>query len=160
MHAVSRLALHPHITNIQASWVKMGPAHAAALLRAGANDMGGVLMNESITRAAGASHGQELGPVEMERLISGAGRRPRQRTTLYGTADPRQVERSFVPASPLVAVMPTPPTTEEEEGKGSDGGKSALVGGRSVGSESTKRGSSARDGSVLLTAARRATSVS
>ena len=54
MHAIARLALHPHITNIQASWVKMGPQRAAQLLAAGCNDMGGVLMNESITKAAGA----------------------------------------------------------------------------------------------------------
>ena len=54
LHAVSRLALHPHITNIQASWVKMGPGRAAQLLTVGCNDMGGSIMNESITRAAGA----------------------------------------------------------------------------------------------------------
>ena len=60
MHAVARLALDPFITNIQASWVKMGPDGAAVCLAAGCNDMGGVLMNESITRAAGAAHGQEL----------------------------------------------------------------------------------------------------
>jgi len=84
MHAIARLALHPYITNIQASWVKMGPNRAAQLLAAGCNDMGGVLMNESITRAAGAAHGQELGPLEMERLIKEAGRVPEQRNTLYG----------------------------------------------------------------------------
>jgi FO synthase len=84
MHAVARLALDPVITNIQASWVKMGPEGAALCLEAGANDLGGVLMNESITRAAGAMHGQEIGPEQMERLIRQAGRRPRQRTTLYG----------------------------------------------------------------------------
>lgn len=54
LHAVSRLVLHPHITNIQASWVKMGPQQAGRLLAAGCNDMGGSIMNESITRAAGA----------------------------------------------------------------------------------------------------------
>ncbi|KAG7675049.1 hypothetical protein KSW81_002553 [Nannochloris sp. 'desiccata'] len=84
MHAIARLALHPYITNIQASWVKMGPNRAAQLLAAGCNDMGGVLMNESITRAAGAGHGQELGALEMERLIREAGRVPEQRSTLYG----------------------------------------------------------------------------
>jgi FO synthase len=55
MHAVARLALHPHITNIQASWVKLGPEGVAACLDAGVNDLGGTLMNESITRAAGTS---------------------------------------------------------------------------------------------------------
>lgn len=85
MHAVARLVLDPVITNIQASWVKMGPAGAALLLDAGANDMGGVLMDESITRAAGAAHGQEVSASEMQRLIRGARRTPRQRSTTYGT---------------------------------------------------------------------------
>ena len=67
MHAVARLALHPHFANIQTSWVKMGPEGAAACLRAGANDLGGTLMNESITRAAGAVYGQEMPPEAMER---------------------------------------------------------------------------------------------
>ena len=75
MHAVARLALHPHIQNIQASWVKMGPAGVAACLDAGVNDLGGTLMNESITRAAGAAWGQELPPEEMEALIRSRGPR-------------------------------------------------------------------------------------
>ena len=82
MHAVARLALHPLVTNIQTSWVKMGPDGAAACLRAGANDLGGTLMNESITRAAGATHGQEMPPEAMEALIRSLGREPWQRTTL------------------------------------------------------------------------------
>ncbi len=86
MHAVARLALDPAITNIQASWVKMGPDGAALCLEAGCNDMGGVLMDESITRAAGAVHGQQLHAADMERLIRAAGRTPRQRTTLYASA--------------------------------------------------------------------------
>ena len=85
MHAVARLALHPHLTNIQTSWVKMGGNGAAACLQAGANDLGGTLMNESITRAAGAMHGQEMSPEAMEELIVSIGRQPRQRTTLYRT---------------------------------------------------------------------------
>jgi FO synthase len=95
MHAVARLALHPHITNIQASWVKLGIDGAQACLRAGANDLGGTLMNESISRAAGASHGQEMPPERMEAAIREIGRDPRQRTTLYGTPDPRRVARSY-----------------------------------------------------------------
>ena len=83
MHAVARLALHPLITNIQTSWVKMGPEGARSCLDAGVNDLGGTLMNESISRAAGAAHGQELEPAAMEALIRSAGRRPRARTTLY-----------------------------------------------------------------------------
>ena len=62
MHAVARLALNPLITNIQASWVKLGPDGVRQLLRAGVNDLGGTLMNESISRAAGTQHGQELPP--------------------------------------------------------------------------------------------------
>ncbi|MEE8340324.1 MAG: 5-amino-6-(D-ribitylamino)uracil--L-tyrosine 4-hydroxyphenyl transferase CofH [Xanthomonadales bacterium] len=85
MHAVARLVLHPHITNIQTSWAKMGRQGALVCLRAGANDLGGTLMNESISRAAGASHGQELLPVDMEALIGSIGRTAQQRTTLYQT---------------------------------------------------------------------------
>ncbi len=83
MHAVARIALHPLIGNIQTSWVKMGPQGAAACLDAGSNDLGGVLMNESITRAAGASYGQEFSRDAMIALIRDAGRTPCQRTTLY-----------------------------------------------------------------------------
>jgi FO synthase len=84
VHAVARLALHPWITNVQVSWVKLGPDGVAAALRAGVNDLGGTLMNESISRSAGAEHGQEFPPERMEELIRSAGRFPRQRTTLYG----------------------------------------------------------------------------
>jgi FO synthase len=101
MHAVARLALHPHITNIQASWVKLGIDGAQAVLRAGANDLGGTLMNESISRAAGASHGQEMPPERMEKAIRALGREPRQRTTLYGTPHPERSRRSYG-APPLV----------------------------------------------------------
>jgi FO synthase len=86
MHAVARIALHGHIRNIQVSWVKMGPEGAKLALQAGANDLGGTLMNESISRAAGASHGQELDAGSMEALIRSIGRTPRRRTTLYATA--------------------------------------------------------------------------
>jgi FO synthase len=95
MHAVARLVLHPVITNIQTSWVKMGVGGAAACLKAGANDLGGTLMNESITRAAGAVHGQEMPPESMEALIRSLGREPRQRTTLYADALPARKAASF-----------------------------------------------------------------
>jgi FO synthase len=107
MHAVARLALHPHITNVQASWVKLGVDGAAAALRAGCNDLGGTLMNESISRAAGASHGQELPPERMEEAIRAAGRVPRQRTTLYGTPSPDRVAASF--GAPPLAEPLNPP---------------------------------------------------
>ena len=86
MHAVARLALDPWIVNIQASWVKMGPDGMRMALAAGANDVGGTLMNESITRAAGAGFGQEMPPERLESVIREAGRSPRQRTTRYSDA--------------------------------------------------------------------------
>jgi FO synthase len=95
MHAVARLALYPVVPNIQVSWVKMGPEGVKACLRAGANDLGGTLMNESITRAAGTEHGQELPPEQMEELIRSIGRDPQQRTTAYGEPPSEQRERSF-----------------------------------------------------------------
>ena len=70
--------------NIQASWVKLGPDGAAACLNAGANDLGGTLMNESITRAAGGVNGQQLDAAAMRDLSRGIGRPAAQRTTLYG----------------------------------------------------------------------------
>jgi FO synthase len=82
-HAVSRLVLHPLVENIQASWVKMGRAGMREALCAGANDLGGTLMNESITRAAGATHGQEMAQSEMLALCASLGRTAMQRTTLY-----------------------------------------------------------------------------
>ncbi len=107
MHAVARLALHPLVTNIQASWVKAGPAGVARLLNAGVNDCGGTLMNESISRAAGTQHGQELPPEAMEAMIRAADRAPRQRTTLYRAVDPERMRRSF-DAPPLAPVVQTP----------------------------------------------------
>lgn len=95
MHAVGRLALHPWITNVQASWVKLGLEGAQAALRAGANDLGGTLMNESISRAAGAAHGQEMPPEQLEEAIRALGRVPRQRTTLYGSPDAERTRLSF-----------------------------------------------------------------
>jgi len=93
MHAVSRLVFHTLIDNIQASWVKLGEQGVVACLNAGANDMGGTLMNESISRAAGATHGQEMTVETMATLVEGMGRPARQRTTFYGEveAQPEQL---------------------------------------------------------------------
>jgi FO synthase len=107
MHAVARLVLHPLITNIQTSWVKMGAEGAVFCLEAGANDLGGTLMNESITRAAGAVHGQEMPPEIMEEVIRALGREPRQRTTLYADAPPARRAASFG-AAPLAEPINTP----------------------------------------------------
>ena len=86
MHAVARLVFHGRIDNIQASWVKMGRDGVVACLNAGCNDLGGSLMNESITRAAGASYGQEWPPAQIEQAITALGRVPRMRTTAYDDA--------------------------------------------------------------------------
>jgi len=108
MHSVARLVLHPGITNIQTSWVKMGPDGAAACLNAGANDMGGTLMNESISRAAGTEHGQEFAPEAMEKLITSIGRLPAQRLTGYGAVGNERQVRSFGAAelAPMVQTAP------------------------------------------------------
>ena len=107
VHAVARLALHPWITNIQASWVKLGPDGTREALRAGVNDLGGTLMNESISRSAGAAYGQELPPERMEELIRSAGRIPRQRTTTYGEPSEERVRASFG-AEPLAEPLNPP----------------------------------------------------
>ncbi len=102
VHAVARLVLNPLIPSIQVSWVKMGPDGAKAALAAGVNDLGGTLMNESISRAAGTTHGEEFGPEAMDSLIRSAGRTPLQRSTLYGAPPPEQVARSYgaLPCAP------------------------------------------------------------
>jgi FO synthase subunit 2 len=84
MHAVARIMLHGWIPNIQCSWVKEGPKLAQVLLTSGCNDVGGTLINESISTAAGASFGQLIPPRELRRWIRDIGRIPAERTTLYG----------------------------------------------------------------------------
>ena len=116
MHAVARLTLHGQISNIQASWVKMGEAGVAACLAAGANDVGGTLMNESITRAAGATHGQELPPEKMDELIRACDRIPSQRTTLYASPNAAQVAASY-DAAELMDIVNTPAQRYERSGK-------------------------------------------
>ncbi len=83
MHAVARIAYHPWLSNIQVSWVKMGAAGVRQALRAGANDLGGTLMDENISRAAGASHGQAMDEEGFRTIVEPIGRRLEQRTTLY-----------------------------------------------------------------------------
>ena len=114
VHAVARLALHPHITNIQASWVKMGHEGVTAALNAGCNDLGGTLMNESISRAAGTQHGQETSPDEMRGMIESAGRTARQRSTLYDDARESDVERGSS-ADVLTEIINTPAKKYERQ---------------------------------------------
>jgi FO synthase subunit 2 len=102
MHALARLMLGPVIPNLQASWVKEGPKLAQALLDAGANDLGGTLINESISTSAGAGHGQLVGPAELVRWIREAGRVPAQRDTEYRIL--KTYRDGETPASPLDAV--------------------------------------------------------
>ena len=95
MHSISRIAFENLISNIQTSWVKMGQDGVQACLNAGANDIGGTLMNESITRAAGADHGQEWHPADMEKAILKIGRTPKMRTTKYETAPQNMKKLAF-----------------------------------------------------------------
>jgi len=108
MHAVARLTLHPHIRSIQASWVKLGKEGVKACLRSGANDLGGTLMNESISRAAGTQHGQEMPPAAMEEVIRSIGRTPRQRSTDYGSVRSEMHGRGMSAAelAPIVLTAP------------------------------------------------------
>src|SRR6266850_531811 len=99
MHALARLILGATFRNIQSSWVKEGPKLAQLLLSAGANDLGGTLINESISTSAGAQYGQLVGPAEPHRLIRDAGRIPAQRDTLYGLV--HTYSDGEVPESPL-----------------------------------------------------------
>ena len=132
MHAVARLALNPVIANIQTSWVKMGREGAAACLKAGANDIGGTLMNESITRAAGASHGQEFPPEKIEALIEGLGRTPVQRTTLYEPAPAARRDAAH-DARPLAPVVNAPARRYERRAAASDLVRPGLEVGASAG---------------------------
>jgi FO synthase subunit 2 len=83
MHALARVILNPYIRNIQVSWVKMGKKMAQSALNFGANDLGGTLMEENISKSAGALNGEYMAPHEFESLIRGINRIPLQRNTLY-----------------------------------------------------------------------------
>lgn len=116
MHSVARLTLHGLIDNIQMSWVKMGHKGVVACLNAGCNDLGGTLMNESISRAAGTDHGQETSPAEMLAMIRSAERQPRQRTTLYADAPAERIEAGEV-APQLIEIINTPARKYERKRK-------------------------------------------
>ncbi|MET1003664.1 MAG: 7,8-didemethyl-8-hydroxy-5-deazariboflavin synthase, partial [Acidimicrobiia bacterium] len=114
MHAVGRIAYRGWIDNIQVSWVKCGVGGARQILQAGANDLGGTLMDENISRAAGATHGQELDEAEFRQIVEPIGRTLAQRTTLYGRiqTDGKRLR---------------PPTDDQY---GGDGGSTPIVLGR------------------------------
>lgn len=120
MHAVARLALNPVIPNIQVSWVKLGEAGVQACLSAGVNDIGGTLMNESISRAAGAAHGQEFGTATLEAMLARLGRPARQRSTLYGSVDDeRRIAAGS--AAELLPMVETPATRYAHGGQIDEG---------------------------------------
>lgn len=102
MHAVPRLVFNGLIDNIQSSWVKMGREGVTACLNAGANDIGGTLMNESITRAAGATHGEEWSPAAIEETIIAMNRHPRMRTTLYEDAPLERYQQAKAATGPAI----------------------------------------------------------
>jgi FO synthase len=106
MHAVGRIAYRDTIPNVQTSWVKCGISGTRQILQAGANDLGGTLMDENISRAAGASHGQELDEAEFRAIVEPIGRTLAQRTTLYGRTHTvghrlRPVEEHAVTSHPV-----------------------------------------------------------
>ncbi len=107
MHAVARLALHGQIANIQTSWVKMGHEGVKACLNAGCNDLGGTLMNESISRAAGTQHGQETNPRQMAHLIRRLNRDPKQRSTAYGGVSDERIKAGQAQGE-LLEIINTP----------------------------------------------------
>ncbi len=117
MHAVARLVFNGLIANIQASWVKLGHNGVEACLNAGVNDVGGTLMNETITRAAGATHGQETSPQQMDALIRAMQREPKQRSTVY-EAVPAEREQAARAAGALLEVVNTPAAKYERDQKG------------------------------------------
>ncbi len=97
--AISRVILHTHVNNIQATWVKLGKKLAQVALQCGANDLGGTLMEDQISTASGGSHGEYVSPEEFEWMIKGAGRIPMQRDTLYRQVEPRnQGSQGTVPS--------------------------------------------------------------
>ena len=107
MHSVARLALHGQIDNIQTSWVKMGHEGVKACMNAGCNDLGGTLMNESISRAAGTQHGQETNPRQMGNLIRRLNRDPQQRSTSYGKVSDERIKAGLAQGE-LLEIINTP----------------------------------------------------
>ena len=102
VHAVARLLLHGRIDHVQCSWVKLGPEQCSAVLAGGVDDLGGTLMEETISRMAGSAHGSRKSVEDLEAMVGAAGRTPRQRTTTYGEVPPERhaaarAQRSVLP---------------------------------------------------------------
>jgi FO synthase len=114
VHAIARLMLHGRIDHVQTSWVKLGVAGTQTMLRGGADDLGGTLMEETISRMAGADNGSEKTIAELEGMVGGIGRTPRQRTTEYGEPTAERLETArrfadigFAATGRSLAVLPT-----------------------------------------------------
>jgi FO synthase len=105
VHAVARLLLHGRIDHIQCSWVKLGPEQCGHVLAGGVDDLGGTLMEETISRMAGSAYGSRKSVDELEAMVRAAGRTPRQRTTTYGSVD---AERQDAARRPLMAGVALP----------------------------------------------------
>ncbi|ALC29358.1 bifunctional FO biosynthesis protein CofGH [Streptomyces sp. CFMR 7] len=108
--AMARLLLHPHITNIQTSWVKLGTEGAAEMLRSGANDLGGTLMEETISRMAGSSYGSYRSIQDLKAIAELAGRPSRPRTTLYGEVPDERVAAATASDGHLPELLPVLPS--------------------------------------------------
>lgn len=104
--AMARLLLHPHIPNIQTSWVKLGAEGAAEMLRSGANDLGGTLMEETISRMAGSSYGSYRSVRDLTAIAEAAGRPARPRTTLYGEVPAERQEAAMASDGHLPELLP------------------------------------------------------
>jgi FO synthase len=111
MHAVGRIAYFSLIDNVQASWVKMGPDGARQLLQCGANDLGGTLMEENISHAAGSEHGRALGVADLKEIASSIGRPLHQRNTLYEILTTTPTDRSRTPFGSRQEASPQPITS-------------------------------------------------
>ncbi len=107
VHAMARVLLHGAIDNVQCSWVKLGAVGTRTLLRGGANDLGGTLMEETISRMAGSQHGSRKSVEELESLAASAGRPARQRTTTYGEVTPERLAAARRPGPALLPMAPT-----------------------------------------------------
>ncbi len=105
VHAVARLVLHGRIDHVQCSWVKLGPEQCGAVLAGGVDDLGGTLMEETISRMAGSSYGSRRSVEELEQMVAAAGRRPRQRTTTYGEV-PLERWQAARRAAPIGVALP------------------------------------------------------
>ncbi|MGI5250879.1 bifunctional FO biosynthesis protein CofGH [Actinacidiphila glaucinigra] len=104
--AMARLLLHPHIRNIQTSWVKLGTDGAAEMLRSGANDLGGTLMEETISRMAGSGYGSHRSIRDLVAIADAAGRPARQRTTTYGEVPAERIAAGLASDGHLPELLP------------------------------------------------------